>query len=128
MLRRDLKDVTIFRPDVEAASHAAICANRFGFAYAVLPHGLFRFRDLKNCSVARLGANALDYLDHALERRLAEFGKEAGGPEHGVFHERIAATPGDAVTPGHAARPPDRGPAGPDHPAIRGFPPTGAPP
>jgi len=79
MLRRDLKDVTIFRPDVEAASHAAVRANRFGFAYAVLPHGLFRFRDLKNCSVARLGFNALDYLDHALERRLAKLGKEAGG-------------------------------------------------
>src|SRR5258708_33851793 len=76
MLRRDLKDVTIFGPDVEAASHAAVRANRFGFAQAVLPQGRFRFRDLKNCSVARLGFNALDYLDHALERTLPHFSKK----------------------------------------------------
>src|SRR5882762_3532708 len=122
MLRRDLKDVTIFGPDVEAASHAAICANRFGFAYAVLPHGLFRFRDLKNCSVARLGFNALDYLDHALEHRLAKLGKEAGVTEHGLFHERIAGTHGDAVTARHAARLSDRGAAVPEHARMWIFP------
>src|SRR4030088_527511 len=55
MLRRHFENVAIFRPDIEAATHAAISAHCFGLADAVLSHRLFRFRDLKNASVAGLG-------------------------------------------------------------------------
>ena len=67
MFRRHFENVPIFRPDVEAASHAAIRADRLRFPDAVFPHRLFRLGDLKNSAVARLWFNTLDYLDHAGE-------------------------------------------------------------
>src|ERR1700730_7838674 len=66
----DFENVAILRPDVEAASHAAIRANRFRLADAVLPHSLLRLAYLEYGAIANLGFNALDHVDHAAQSRL----------------------------------------------------------
>jgi hypothetical protein len=48
VLRRNRENVTVFCPDVEAATHTALGGNCFRLPDAVLPHRLVRLRDLKN--------------------------------------------------------------------------------
>ena len=122
VLRRYLEDVAIFRPDVEAASHAAVRANCFCLANAVLPHCLFRLGNLKNRSIARLRFNALDHVDHAGERGFPEGGEKARMTQHRFFHQRIAGTDGNAVAARNAARLADGRASVPEHTRIRIFP------
>ncbi len=67
--RLDLQNVAIFRPDIEAAAHTAICAHRFGAADARFTHLCFDFRDLENRRIAGFRLDAFDDVDHAIDRR-----------------------------------------------------------
>src|SRR5205807_70679 len=68
--RFHFENVTIFRPNVKAASHAAIRADCLRTADAQLPHVRLGFRELQNRAIARLRLDALHYIDHAAQRRL----------------------------------------------------------
>src|SRR6266436_156980 len=66
----NLQNVAIFRPNIETASDAAICADSLGAADALLSHARFGFGELQNRSVARIWFDALHYIDHAAQRGL----------------------------------------------------------
>jgi hypothetical protein len=98
ILRLDLKNVSILRPNIEAAPDAAIGANRFGSANARLAHGLLGFRQPHDRSVTGFGLDALDHVDHAVQRRLRQAGHKPGFTHHRGFHQRVAGADRYAMT------------------------------
>src|SRR5215510_3648141 len=92
-----LKKVTIFRPNIEAASDTTIRANCFGTTDARIAHVRLGFRQLQNRSIARLRLDALYNVDHAAQGRLWKRSEKACVPEHGFFHQRIACVDRNAV-------------------------------
>src|SRR6202022_1406837 len=61
-----LQDVSVFGPNIEAATDAAISADGLGSADSRFTHGRFRLRNLQDCSIARVRLNPLDDIDHAV--------------------------------------------------------------
>ena len=55
-------------------------------------------------AIAHLRLDALDDVDHAVERGLGERGHVAGLSKHRPFHQRIAGANGDAVSARNATR------------------------
>src|SRR6267142_7016259 len=122
VFRRNFKDVAIFGPNVETATHTAVSANRFGLADAVLAHLRLRLRYLEDRSVPGLRFNSLDHIDHSFERRLLDRREESSVPQHGFFHQRITRANRYAMAARHAARFPNGRAAVPQHARIRVFP------
>ena len=100
--RLDLQDMTVLGPDIEAATDSAICAHGLGAADARLAHGRFDLRYAQDGTKSSLWFDALDDVDHGIQRSLGNARKESGVPEHGLFHQRIARTDRDAVAAGDA--------------------------
>ncbi len=65
MLRRHLEDMAILGPDIEAASHSTVSANRLRLADTVFTHGFFGFGELKDRSEPGFRFNALDHLNQS---------------------------------------------------------------
>ena len=78
--------------------------------------------ELQDRAVAHLRLDALDDVDHAVQRRLGQRGEVAGLAEHRFFHERIARADRDAVAAGDAARFADGRAAIPQHARMLVFP------
>src|SRR4029077_9866336 len=98
--RLDFQDVAVLGPDIEAASDSAIRAHGLGAADARLAPGRVDLGYAQNGTVPRLRFDALDDVDHGVQRLLGNTCEKSGVPEHGLFHERIARTDRDAVAAG----------------------------
>jgi len=118
----DLQNVAVLGPDVEAAADAAVRTDRLGTPDAGLPHCGFGFRDAQDRPVADLRLDALDHVDHTLERGLRERRQEARMSQHRRFHQRIARADGHAVATRDAARFADLRAAVPEHARVRVLP------
>src|SRR5882672_7559068 len=84
--RLDLKNVSILRPDIEAAPHSTVSAHCLGSTNARLAHCLLGFRYTHDCAVTGLGLNAFDDIDHSLQRRFRQPRKKPGVTGHRLFH------------------------------------------
>ena len=95
----DLEDVALgfglLGPDVKAAADTAVRTDGLGLLNTLFAHRGFDFRQLQDGSVADLGLDAFDHVDHVVERRLGQAGEVAGMLQHGLFHERVARADGD---------------------------------
>src|SRR4029077_18108209 len=85
--RLDFQDVAVLGPDIEAASDSAIRAHGLGAADTRFAHGRFDLGYAQNGTVSRLRFDALDDIDHGIQRLLGNARKETGVPDHGLFHE-----------------------------------------
>src|ERR1022692_2726414 len=88
--RFHFQNMAVLGPHIEAASHAAIGADRFGAPDASSPHGGFRFGNTENRRVAGFSFESLHHVDHAAQDWFAEARHEASVPDHGFFHEGVA--------------------------------------
>jgi hypothetical protein len=87
--------MAVFGPDIEAASHATVGANRLGLADTVFPHCLFGLGKLKNRSKACFWFNALDPSIIPLS---ADFRSEVKKPACPSMDFSISALQGQTVT------------------------------
>jgi hypothetical protein len=117
--RLDLQDVAVLRPDIEAAPTPQYVHTVLVRRMRVSRMAGFDLGDFHDRSVAGLRLNALDHVDHAVERRFRQAGDEAGVTEHGFFHQRIAGTDRHAVAARNAARFADGRAAVPQHARVR---------
>ena len=118
----DLEDVPVARPHVEGAADAAVGADGFGFADALVAHLGFHLGEREDRTVAGVGLNALDDLDHVVEHGRGQVGQISGMAEHALFHKRVAGADGDAVAAGDARGAGNLVAAVPENTWVRGGP------
>src|ERR1700675_2728154 len=94
--------MAVLGPDIEAATDSAIRAHGLGAADTRFAHGGFDLGYSQDRTVSSLRFDALDHVDHGVQRSLGNAREKSGVPEHGLFHERIARTDRDAVAAGDA--------------------------
>src|ERR1035441_6633897 len=117
--RLHFENVAVLGPDIEAASHAAISADRFCTPDAGSPHSGFRFGNTEDRGVAGFLFESLHHVDHAAQDWFAEARQEAGVADHALLHEGVARANRHAVAAGHAARLADRRAAIPEDAGMR---------
>ena len=121
-MRFDFQDLPILGPDIEAAADSAIGADGFSAANPGFAHRRFGFRNFQDCSIAGVRLDALDDINHALQRTLWQRGQKSRFADHGFLHQRVAGTHIDAMAARHAARLTDGFAPIPQHPRMRIFP------
>ena len=82
MSRFDFENMPALRPDFETAPDAAVGADRFCALDVRLAHGCFHFGELQNRPIAHFRFDALDHVDHAVQRGFGQRGKVAGFTQH----------------------------------------------
>src|SRR5207245_5134675 len=120
--RLDFQDMAVFGPDVEAATDSTIRAHGLRAADEGLAHSRFHFGDSQDGAVSSFRFDALDDVDHAVQRALGNPREESRVPEHGLFHQGIAGADGDAVATGAATGVTDKRTAVPANAGVRIFP------
>ena len=93
----DFENMPVLGPNIETATDSAIGADGFGLADARFAHGRFGFGNFQDRSVAGFRLDALNDIDHSVQRGLRQRGHKARLPEHRFFHQRVAGADGDAM-------------------------------
>ena len=98
--RLDFENVTILGPDIEAAAHAAISADRLGPLHPHLTHRRLGHGNAHDRADTQSPVRSPSPNRSSCSVRLRQAGEVARVPEHGFFHQRIARADADAMATG----------------------------